>query len=52
MEKPVLKQSSFDEKLSTIREKLGKVELSDEDLLLLAADSIRHTYTFEEKGYK
>ena len=33
------------------KRKIGREQLTDEDLLALAAESILHTYTFEEKGY-
>jgi hypothetical protein len=42
---------SFEETVKTVKSKIGKKKLTDEDLLVLAAENILHTHTFEEKGY-
>ncbi len=39
------------ESMDTAKGKIGKELLTDEDILALTAESIAHTYTFEEKGY-
>lgn len=42
----------FTDKIIAIDNKVGKEQLTDDQLLLLAARSILKSYTFEEKGYK
>jgi hypothetical protein len=34
-----------------IRKKEGRIRLSDMDLIVLAADEISRTFTYEEKNY-
>lgn len=43
---------SFQENVMKINEKIGKEELTDDEIIFLASQSIKKTYTFEEKGYK
>ena len=43
--------NSFEEKVNDVKNKIGKEKLTEDDIILLTAESILHTYTFEEKGY-
>ncbi len=43
---------AFAEELKRVQKKIGKEELTDNDLFILTCEKILHTYTFEEKGYK
>lgn len=47
-----LQNPEFGKKMDEVQCKIGKETLSNDDLLILAAQSIMKTYTFEEKGYK
>ena len=52
MDKNNLKHSdSFEKKVNKVKNKVGRETLTEEDILLLTAESILHTYTFEEKDY-
>lgn len=46
------KSEDYEQILERINNKLSREILADDDLLLLASQSIKKTYTFEEKGYK
>jgi hypothetical protein len=43
---------NFLERLSYAKKKKGVVALTDEDMLLLMADALSATITYEEKGYR
>jgi hypothetical protein len=45
-------QTSLQKKVDTARSAAGVRVLTDEEVLLLLADSIAHTHTYEEKGYR
>lgn len=47
-----LENLDFTNTIIAIDDKLGKDQVTDDQLLLLAARSILKSYTFEEKGYK
>jgi hypothetical protein len=52
MEKNQIQHSdSFENTVKGVKNKIGKEKLTDDDILLLTAESILYTYTFEEKGY-
>lgn len=42
----------FREQVQKINQSIGKKILSKEETLLLAAESLSRTYTYEEKGYE
>ncbi len=42
----------FQKDIEKVNEKIGKESLTDDDIIILASQSIKRTYTFEEKGYK
>ncbi len=42
---------TLDEHHATSITKIGKEQLTDKDILLLAAHSIVHSFTYDEKGY-
>ena len=43
---------SFTKELKAIQNKIGKEQLTDNDLFVLTCEKLLRTYTFEEKGYK
>jgi hypothetical protein len=46
------KQNTFRENLRIAKEKMGKVPLSDEEIMALACEEIFSSYSRDEKNYR
>ena len=47
----LIQNNEFAQKVAAAKDKIDKEIMTEQDILLLAADSIVHSYTFAEKGY-